>query len=33
MMTAATCMRLQGHSAAICGCKTLDGFLPCPDEA
>jgi len=27
------CARLKGHSVAICGCCTEDGFLPCPDEA
>lgn len=33
MMTEANCARLQGHSVVICGCKTADGFLPCPESA
>lgn len=28
------CMRLQGHSASICGCRIADsGWLPCPEIA
>jgi hypothetical protein len=32
-MTATACMRLNGHSAAVCRCRTEDGFMPCPQEA
>jgi hypothetical protein len=32
-MTAERCARLQGHSVVVCGCRTPEGFLPCPEAA